>query len=921
MDRLPFVGRETELTQIMAALSRAAAGEGGVVLVEGEEGIGKSQFIAEVRRLTEKTPTTGGTVFETGHCSEETGLQNAYHPFVEIFSRLADAHDPDIRVLAAVGTAAKETASDWVRSVPVFGQLLGTGTKMVSRTAQLLQQSDVARAGFDSTLLQYLNTLEVLARGRRLVVLAIEDAQWLDHASCVLLTAIAKRISSLRLVILLTYRQGGPEVDPPFGRVRSELDAQGCLQVVRLDGLSEAEIRGYLLERFGTTFSPEFNGWLITVCRGHPLLLSLYLNLLEQQGIIRQTGEGFELDGTIESRDGGWEVKGRLADEVPASIDVDPLLDRRIEGLRADERETLQIGAVQGLSFDSIVIAQVADQKELAVLAQLRQVARRDHLIHLFAGREWMRDRAETYEFEHMMMRQALYRRLGRRERILYHQEIARVLERLASESDAPPRSLLIDVAYHSRSAGQLATAASFYLRAARNSYEDGAAVEAIRLCGDGLACLRPLPLGPDRDGTLAETVLLDLLCSVYVPMDKTGSAALIEIADEGEAAAERIGARSLLAEILALKGHIYVRVGDVREAIAVQRQAVAVARDAGDAVSEFIALKQLGSQLAKEDLAASVVVRHQAHDFFEEKIATADLSPAQRSFVDREHASLLVLIGLGEFDRGDFEEAILWLERGATEMRERRMRDESMAALNYLAQVYASLGSYETAQSRIEEALGLHDALDRDRKHPWIGYNLGLLAHILLEKGSTAKAGEVMTEAVRISESTEHVDLLTHVWNYQAELLLATATSDADLEAAGRVLEQNLDVATSAGLIPTATQASSLMSQVLLRRGLAQGAYVHSVRAVTEVDRLGDLPAVRTEEVLYHHWLVLGKLGRLDEAAVTIDRAWQTVQRKLDLMARPENRVAFLEKVPLNQLIGEAHRASPQVNSTAAET
>jgi predicted ATPase len=916
MDRLPFVGRATELSQVIAALERGANGQGSVVLIEGEAGIGKSLLVTELKRLAEQMQSVGGISFEIGRCSEETGSQSAYHPFVEILSKLAAAHEPGTHVLAAVGTAARETATDWVRAFPLVGGFLGAGTKMLSRTAQLLQESDVARAGFDSTLVQYANTIETLARGKKLIVLVVEDAQWVDHASCTLLVALAKRISSLRLVIVVTCRAGKLGDDHPFRRARSDLEAEGCLQVVRLDVLNEAEINAYLLERFGTSFSLQFSSWLIQVCRGHPLFLSQYLNLLEQEQIIRKTEQGFLLDGSIESREGGWQVTGRLAREVPASSDIDPLLDRRIQGLLAEEREMLQIGAVQGLYFDSMVLAQVAEKKELTILGQLRQVAERDHVIRLFAGRNWMRDRSETYEFEHMMMRQALYRRLGRRERVLYHQEIGRVLAQLASESDAPPRSLLIDVAYHTKNAGQPATAASYYLRAARDSYEDGATVEAMGLCDEGLGCLRVLPPGSDRDTLLAETVIVDLLCSLYTAMDQTATVGLLKVAEEGEAAAERVAARTLLAEILALKGNLHIRIGNVREAIALQRRAVALAQETGDAVTEFIALKELGGQLAKEDLAASLAVRHDAHELFEHRVSTAELSSAQRRLVDREHASLLVLIGLGEFDCGDLEAAIDWLERGVEEMQTLRMLGELMAAHNYLAQVFASVGLYEIAQGHIEESLRLHDSYDRERTHPWVGYNLGLLAHILLEKGSVDSAVAVMDEAVRISEATEQIDLLTLVWNYQAELLLDVARPSPDLEAATRVLEKNLDVSSSAGLGRSMAHAASLMGQVLLRRGAFQGAYTYSAQAVAELDRRGDMPAVRSEEILYNHWLVLEKLGRPDEAARNLDRAWGIVQRKLDLMHKPEHRLAFLEKVPLNQHIARAYRAQPGVSA-----
>jgi tetratricopeptide (TPR) repeat protein len=722
---------------------------------------------------------------------------------------------------------------------------------------------------------------------------------------------LATQADGVKLTIVLTARPDESGPDHPWRRLRAELVALGRFQVLHLEGLDEREMRDYLQRRYRTTFSPDFPDWLIDTYQGHPLFIAEYLELLEREGIITKDAAGAHLDGTVEHDRTGWRATGRLAAEVRISGDTEVLLDRRIERLLDDEREVLQVGAVQGLRFDSLVLAQLTARKELAVLAELRRVLDRDHIVEVVSGEDWMRDRSETYAFEHELMRQAFYRRLGRRELILYHREIGAVLGGLASEFEVPPRQLLIAIAYHLDRGGDHAAAAAAYLRAAHASYEEGASIEAMDLCRSGLATLGVGPARPvGHEALVAETVLLLLVCGLFGPSDHALNAELLGAAADGERAAHTADLKSLLAQILAIRGRLLVRIGNVPEAIAVMRQAVALAKETGDPLTEFIATTQLGSELAKEDLAESLIVRHAANEIFEARLRSAELPSAEHELLLRQHGSLLVLIGLGEFDRGDIGRAIGWLERGVQELRERAMFDESMAALNFLAQVLTSLGLFAPARDHLEESLRIHDTHHRDRANPWVGYNLALLAHVLFETGDVESAVETMAQAVQASEASEHIDLLTHVLIYQAQLLIEPGNSHGDLEEAWQVLNKNNELSESAGLRWSETMGASLMGQVLLRRGALDGAQTHSARALAEIDAHGDLPAVRTEEILFNHWLVLEALARHEEAARILDRAWEVVQRKLGSLTQDEHRVAFLREVRLNRLIAEAHEA-----------
>jgi predicted ATPase len=223
----------------------------------------------------------------------------------------------------------KQTAPDWLQAIPIIGQLLSAGVK----TAAVVLESHEAHERFDSMARQYTDTLARIATAHGLLVLLVEDAQWIDSASCELLLRVAELMEAgARIAVFVTYRPTHVTGGHPLEEVRSKLIARGCVETVRLTGLETIQIEDYVQKRFGTSFLPNFSGWLQHLCHGHPLYLTQYLTLLEQEGVIDFDAGTFRLYGSVAERAGEWEVTGRLAD-LPLSRDLDTLLDQRIHRL------------------------------------------------------------------------------------------------------------------------------------------------------------------------------------------------------------------------------------------------------------------------------------------------------------------------------------------------------------------------------------------------------------------------------------------------------------------------------------------------------------------------------------------------------------------------------------------------------------
>jgi tetratricopeptide (TPR) repeat protein len=548
---------------------------------------------------------------------------------------------------------------------------------------------------------------------------------------------------------------------------------------------------------------------------------------------------------------------------------------------------------------------------KLPLLARLRRVSERHRIINLYSGNDWLRGKSEVYAFEHFLMHQAFYRRLSPHERLLYHREIARILQSIAGEYVAPPRKLLLDIAHHCQSGEVHLDAARHFQRAAESSYLDGAAVEAAELCQEAITNLTHLPEdGAERDRLMAESVLLHLTCISYGAVDRAMNLCLLSLAQEGEKAAERAGIHSTLAQIKSLTGHLHIRSGNVVAALAVMREGAMIAKESGNRVTEFFVLAQLGRHLAKESLEESMALRYEAREVFEKYVAGASLEPAHRDLLLRQFSTLLVYIGLGELDRGDYEKAVEQMERGIEEMRNRRMSDDLLAGLNYLGQAYALLGLFEEAERVVKEAIELQSRSGHDGPHPWTGYNLGLLGKIYMEGGRIADAVRVMADAVQISEAVQQADLLTLVRNYEAELLMHTLNPAADLARAERVLMVNLAESRTAALHRSAALALSLLALLRRKQGRLGAAATHSTEAIEYLERHGDMPALRTEEILFSHHLVLRSLGREDEAVKFLARSRSVLQRKARRLQNRRFRTSFLRAVPLSRNIIEARRS-----------
>jgi tetratricopeptide (TPR) repeat protein len=148
------------------------------------------------------------------------------------------------------------------------------------------------------------------------------------------------------------------------------------------------------------------------------------------------------------------------------------------------------------------------------------------------------------------------------------------------------------------------------------------------------------------------------------------------------------------------------LRTANLEQALSVFREAVELMKQADDPIGQFYTMSQLGQQMRSQDFDAGFAMQQEAYRLFRDKIATkgASLSPELKCqlYVTQN------LLGLAQFDRGNYSESLELMEASIAGFREIRLKDGLAEGLNYLGQLYMSMGQFEKAETAVKEAIWL---------------------------------------------------------------------------------------------------------------------------------------------------------------------------------------------------------------------
>ena len=428
----PMQGRDDELATLADRWAQARAGQGGVALVAGEPGIGKSRLIWALQQHVAQSPDA----FLIHLSCSPYFMNTAFYPVVQMLERVLEfgLDDAGQRLDKMDGLLAQ-----YGFDLPTVGPLLARllAVQFQGRYPPLDLPADRQR----QLTIDALITITLVRADYQPLLVVVEDLHWIDPSSLDLLTQLIEHVPRTRQLVVLSFR---PEFVPPW----PEGPGLERLNLNRLDREASARI---VTEIAGMPAPTELLDQLVEKADGVPLYLEELTKLVSEQGLIRR-GNG-RLDP----------ARPRPALAIPATL-ADSLT-ARLDRL-TDAKGVAQLGAAIGRQFSyGLLAARRALATMSLTTASVDTRALRRNLARLVdAGLLFVEHdaRGETYTFKHALIQDAAYGSLLRTTRLQYHRRIAQALtEHFPATVETAPELL----AHHYTQAGMMAEAVPCWLR------------------------------------------------------------------------------------------------------------------------------------------------------------------------------------------------------------------------------------------------------------------------------------------------------------------------------------------------------------------------------------------------------------------------------------------------------------------------
>lgn len=433
-DEKPLLGRDEALAALEGCLDRASEGQGGVVLVSGEPGIGKTRCAEALVALAEDQ----GALPLWGQCSEQAGAP-AYWPWIQVLRDYAEANtDDELRVL--LGRNAPSIAG----LVPEIGERLGLATGT---------DTDLTDLGNRFQFFDAISRALVKASAVTPQVLILDDLHWADPSSLAFLEHLSREIRRARVLVVCTYRDVEVTRTAPVRATLGELGRAEHVTRIRLTGLDLDNTGALTMNLAGMPLPKHVVEAIFQQTDGNPLFITEIANDISQ---VREAGSGDLL--TIDVPDG-----------VRAAI------GRRLDRLSSPCNEVLAVASVIGREFDARVLAAAMDLGLKTCLRELDTAAE--------AGIVARYGRTPTaHRFRHAVIRETLLEEQSTLDRLQLHRRIAAALREIYTNRED---EVLSELAHHyceASALGEPEVAVDYALLAAEHSTRMLAFEDAIRL-------------------------------------------------------------------------------------------------------------------------------------------------------------------------------------------------------------------------------------------------------------------------------------------------------------------------------------------------------------------------------------------------------------------------------------------------------
>ncbi len=917
LERPPFVGREAEWKSLLAHWERALSGQGYLVLVSGEAGIGKSRLVEELSRHVRQR---GGWV-ACGHCYEyERALPHG--PLADILRA----------VLSATGARVLERlllwqAAELARLAPELGECLPSPPAGGRRGGEPADQEQIRL--FEALTLFLLD----LARQNPLL-LVLDDLHWAPASTLTWLHYLTRRISDAPILLIATCRSEEVGPDHPLHGLALQLEREGLAARLELSRLSQEALALWMAGA-----SDFLVARIHRQSEGNPFFTLETLRALFEDGQIRFAG-------------GRW-IEGGVPTSLPIPASVCQVVRMRLERLSPLTREAVAAAVVIGRAFDFDVLEQTSGQGEEATLEALDELLRR-RLVREGSGPS---DR--DYEFDHHLVREVIYRELHYRRRRRLHRLVGEALERLyAGQPDVAG-----EVAHHYDAAGETAKALHYYNLAVQKAEALFAWQDAEQHLGRMLELLDRLDPDHTRPDCLAQRgqVLIDRaqqrhlqarpaerdadLSALTSLAETSGDENLrlqalirrvrylnldaqyeksIATAEEGLGLAGRLNDASARCRLLAHIGFAHYFLGQPRPALTALESALAVAREEAapemrGRIVQFLGYVHfhLGNYVQSLAYEQEAYACHKSADHYN-RMAWCGLDigaiylkmgrfAEARQYLD-EHLALarrigarpaeafgLTQMGCWELHRGNYTAAVELFQQALVMQQELRSEHTRVEAEERTGLAFYLMGDLAQARRWLQRAVERARSIGHRRRLVESLIGLGLVE---IAAGQPSATHDCLTEAVRVARERECREGL-------AAGLAAMARADrstGDPVSALRRANEAVRVAQESKLPVCEMWGEMEVGLALLAQGEGAAALEHTGRAVALVGRAHE-GWIGTEQVHQAHAQALRALGRIQEAEEQEQLAVAIIEAKANRIPDPERRKRYLDSHPLRGL------------------
>jgi class 3 adenylate cyclase/DNA polymerase III delta prime subunit len=438
LDRLAsgvFVGREREVEELRAGVDAALSGQGRILLLVGEPGIGKTRTSEELATYA----SLRGAQVLWGRCYEGEGAPT-YWPWVQLVRSYVRERDP-AALLSEMGGGASVIA-DVVSEVRERLPGLQPAAPLAAEEARFRL--------FDSLT----NFFKNAAREKPLVLI-LDDLHWADKPSLLLMQFLARELAGTRILVIGTYRDVELGRRHPLAETLADLAHLQLSSRVLLRGLEQADVSRFIELSAGKSAGESLVSAVYRETEGNPFFVNEVVRLLASEG---------RLDDPKTS--GTWSV------EIPQGIRE--AVGRRLNQLSEECNDVLSVASVIGREFDVSLLEPVAglDGDRLGEVL--------DEALGARVIQE-MTDSPGRYRFSHALVRETLQDELNTTRRVRLHRKIGEVLEALhADREDSQLAALAYHFAEGAHAGGDAAKAVEYATRAGHRATQLMAHEDAI---------------------------------------------------------------------------------------------------------------------------------------------------------------------------------------------------------------------------------------------------------------------------------------------------------------------------------------------------------------------------------------------------------------------------------------------------------